>query len=200
MSPPIPRLDFGLHLPSLIWPSWAQVLNGVDRAVLPQIPLTLTNAIIVTAALSRQLFADGAHRVTERNLALTTGLGNLLSAPWGGYLMCHGAGGMAGHYRFGARTGTAPLLIGLSFVLLGLFLGQSGYQLLKVIPQAVLGALLFFSGIELALSSKPTRFKDQDLFLVLLMAVLGIAINPAVAFGVGLPLSYGLSRGWLRLT
>ena len=37
----------------LVWPNWAQMWNGVENAVLPQIPLTLTNAIIVTAAVSR---------------------------------------------------------------------------------------------------------------------------------------------------
>ena len=167
--------------------------------MLPQVPLTLTNAIIVTAAVSRQLFPEGSGRVTERNLALTTGLGNLLAAPFGGYLMCHGAGGMTAHYRFGARTATAPLLIGLVLAALGLVLGASGYQLLRTIPDAVLGALLLFSGIDLALSSKPGEHKGADLFLVLLMAALGVAVNPAVAFAVGVPLAYAVKHGWLKL-
>ena len=199
VSPPVPRLIFGLHLPQLIWPSLAQVQDGVIHAVLPQIPLTLTNAIIVTAAVSRQLFPGQPHRVSERNLAITTGLGNLLAAPFGGYLMCHGAGGMTGHYRFGARTATAPLLIGLTLVALGLFLGSSGYQLLRVIPDAVLGGLLLFSGIDLALSSRPGDYRDADLFLVLLMAAIGVAVNPAAAFAVGLPLAYAFKHRWLKV-
>ena len=199
VSPPIPALDFGLHLPHLIWPSLAAVEDGVIHAVLPQIPLTLTNAIIVTAAVSRQLFPGQAGRVTERNLALTTGLGNLLAAPFGGYLMCHGAGGMSGHYRFGARTATAPLLIGLTLASLGLFLGSSGYQLLRTIPDAVLGGLLLFSGIDLALSSKPGDYAGADLFLVLLMAAVGVAVNPAAAFAVGLPLAYAIKHRWLKV-
>jgi predicted benzoate:H+ symporter BenE len=32
MAPPFPALDFGLHLPHLIIPSWAQVIHGVCRA------------------------------------------------------------------------------------------------------------------------------------------------------------------------
>jgi predicted benzoate:H+ symporter BenE len=153
MAPPFPHLDFGLHLPQLIIPSWSQIVHGTKNAVLPQIPLTLTNAIIVTAAVTRQLFPNEVNPVTERNLALTTGLGNLLAAPFGGYLMCHGAGGIAGHVRFGARTATAPVLIGLVFVVLGIGFGESGYALLKTIPEAVVGGLLLFSGLELALSS-----------------------------------------------
>lgn len=198
-SPAPPPLDFGLHLPRLIWPTWAQVEDGVIHAVLPQIPLTLTNAIIVTASVSRQLFPGESTRVNERNLALTTGIGNLLAAPFGGYLMCHGAGGMTGHYRFGARSATAPLLLGLVLVALGLFLGASGYQLLRTIPDAVLGGLLLFSGIDLALSSRPGEYKDADLFLVLLMAAIGVAVNPAAAFAVGVPLAYAVRHRWLRV-
>jgi SulP family sulfate permease len=199
LSPPFPHLEFGLHLPHIVLPTWKQVANGVEYAVLPQIPLTLTNAIIVTAAVSRQLFGEEARHVSERHLALTTGLGNLLAAPFGGYMMCHGAGGIAGHVRFGARTGTAPIFIGLIFLALGLLLGDSGYQLLKTIPNAALGALLLFSGIDLALSSRLERFRDADLFLVILMAAIGVAVNPAVAFAIGLPLSYGLKHRWIRL-
>jgi hypothetical protein len=198
ISPPLPPLALGLHLPHLVWPNWAQVWNGVENAVLPQIPLTLTNAIIVTAALSRELFPEKGRRANERTLSLTTGLGNLLAAPFGGYLMCHGAGGIAGHVRFGARTGTAPLLIGLAFLGLGLLLGEGGYYLLRTVPDAVLGGLLTFSGIDLALSSKPGRYEGTELFLVLLMAAIGVAVNPAVAFAVGLPLAYGVEQGWLR--
>jgi sulfate permease, SulP family len=199
IAPPFPALDFSLHLPHLIIPSWSQILHGTEFAVLPQIPLTLTNAIIVTAAVSRQLFPKELHPVNERNLAITTGLGNLLAAPFGGYLMCHGAGGIAGHVRFGARTATAPVLIGLLFLGLGLAFGQSGYALLKTIADAVLGGLLLFSGIELALSSKLQEHKNEDLFLVLLMAAIGVALNPAAAFVVGLPIAYAFKRGWLSL-
>lgn len=198
VSPPFPALTFGLHLPDLIIPTWEETLHGIEFAVLPQIPLTLTNAIIVTAVLSRQLFPLEINPVNERNLSLTTGLGNLLTAPFGGYLMCHGAGGLSGHYRFGGRTATAPVLIGLVFLGLGVLLGESGYALLKTIPDAVLGALLLFSGIDLALSSRPQSYKDADLFLVLLMAAIGVALNPAVAFAVGLPLAFALQRGWLK--
>jgi SulP family sulfate permease len=192
-------LDFGLHLPQLVVPSWTQIVHGTQNAVLPQIPLTLTNAIIVTAAVSRQFFPKELHPVTERNLAITTGLGNLLAAPFGGYLMCHGAGGIAGHVRFGARTATAPVLIGLVFVVLGLGFGDSGYALLKTIPDAVLGGLLLFSGIELALSSKLQEYRDADRFLVLLMAAIAVAFNPAAAFIVGVPLAFAAKRRWLKV-
>jgi Molybdate transporter of MFS superfamily len=117
--------------------------------------------------------------------------------PFGGYLMCHGAGGVSGHFRFGARTGTAPLLIGLVFLSLGLLFGEGGHVLLRTIPNAVLGGLLLFSGIDLALSSKSGSYQGADLFLVILMAAVGLAVNPAVAFAIGVPLAYGIRHGWL---
>ena len=91
------------------------------------------------------------------------------------------------------------MLIGLVFIGLGVGLGESGYALLRTIPDPVLGALLMFSGIELALSAKLHEYQGRDLFLVLLMAAVGVALNPATAFAVGLPLAYALKRGSLRL-
>jgi sulfate permease, SulP family len=199
VAPPLPVLDFGIHLPQLKLPAWQDIVHGTIYAVLPQIPLTLTNGIIVTAAMTRHLFPNERHPVTERNLAITTGLGNLLAAPFGGYLMCHGAGGIAGHFRFGGRTATAPVLIGLVFVVLGIVFGESGYALLKTIPDAVLGGLLLFSGLELALSSKIQDHKGADLFVVLLMAAIGVTLNPAAAFAVGLPIAYAIKRGWISV-
>jgi len=193
-APAVPSLTFGIHLPALIVPSWDETLHGIEFAVLPQIPLTLTNAIIVTAVLSRQLFPREINPVNERNLAITTGIGNLLAAPFGGYLMCHGAGGLAGHHRFGGRTATAPVLIGMVFLALGFLLGDSGYQLLRTIPDAVLGALLLFSGLDLAQSSKPQSYEGPELFIVFLMAAIGIVFNPAAAFAAGLPLALALRR------
>jgi SulP family sulfate permease len=196
---PFPTLALGLHLPQPIWPTWQDVLHGAQFAALPQIPLTLTNAIIVTAAVSHQLLPGSAGRVTERNLALTTGIGNLVAAPLGGYLMCHGAGGIAGHYRFGARTGTAPLIIGGSFLAMALLLGDSAFGLLALVPAAVLGSLLFFSGVELALASSPQRFANAELFAVLVVGAISVTANPAVAFILGWILAIGIQRGLVKL-
>jgi hypothetical protein len=196
---PVPPLTIGLHLPPVVWPSWSQLVRGTEVMVVPQLPLTLTNAIIVTAVVTRQLFPKEQHHVSERTLALSTGLGNLLAAPFGGYLMCHGAGGITGHHRFGARSATAPVLIGAAFLALGLLLGNSALPLLALVPGAVLGSLLFFSGVELALSAKPQGYAGSDLFVVLIVAAVSVASNPAVAFVAGLPLAYAVRRGLVRL-
>ena len=195
---PLPHLTLGIHVPSLVQPTWEDVLRGTELAVLPQIPLTLTNAVVATAAVTRQLLPQRSGRVTERNLAITTGLGNLIAAPFGGYPMCHGAGGIAGHYRFGARTGAAPVLIGIAFLAMGILLGDSAFALLALVPPAVLGSLLFFSGIELAVSSAPQRFAGHDLFPLLVVAALCVTANPAIGFVVGMLWAVAVRRGWLR--
>lgn len=90
-APPLP--GFALHLPQLTLPNdWRTVWQGLEMAVLPQLPLTLTNAIIITAVICRELFPERAERATVRNLALTSGAANLLLAPFGAMPMCHGAG------------------------------------------------------------------------------------------------------------
>ncbi|MFN8634729.1 MAG: putative sulfate/molybdate transporter [Chloroflexota bacterium] len=189
--PAAPGLALGLHLPALVLPTWAETMRGVEIAVLPQIPLTLTNGIVVTSALARELFPDRPslpNRATVGRLSLTTGLGNLLAAPFGGYLMCHGASGLAGHFRFGARTAAAPCIIGVLFVLL------------RMVPDAALGALLLFGGLELAVAARVQRFSTEsgEMVTVALMAIVGIATNAAYAFVVGMLLAWGFRRGWLR--
>jgi MFS superfamily sulfate permease-like transporter len=198
LTPPLPAVSLGLHLPVPVMPSWDEARLALDRAVLPQLPLTVTNAIIVAAALSRQLFAERAGAVSETRLALTTGFGNMLAACFGGYPMCHGAGGMAAHHRFGARSGTAPLVIGGTLLALGLLLGEDATHLLKLVPEPVLGALLLFSGLELAMASKPHAHGPERMFVVLAIALLCLASTPAVAFAVGLALAVAVERGWLK--
>lgn len=190
----IPRVDLGLYLPHGVMPNPQDFLRASYVAVLPQIPLTLTNAIIVTAVLARQWFPKEEHHVTVRNLSLSTGVGNILAAPLGGYMMCHGAGGLAGHYRFGARTGGAGVIIAV-FLSLGLFLGSGGVALLSLIPTAVVGSLLLFSGLELAASARVGGFPRWMAGLALGVAALAIGLNPAVAFGAGLAVAWVL-RHW----
>ncbi len=187
LVPALPPLDLGLHLPAPVVPAWDEVLFGLEHAVLPQLPLTVTNAVIVAASLTRHFYPEHAARASERNLALSQGAANLLLAPFGAYPMCHGSGGIAAHHRFGARSGAAPVIIGVALLALGLVLGPGGYALLAAIPDAVLGALLAFSGLELAASAKLARWRGSRLGIVAGMGALCVAANPAVAFALGWP-------------
>ncbi len=60
---------------------------------------------------------------------------NLISTFIGGIPMCHGAGGMAGHIRFGARTGGALVILGVIVLFTGLFLSDSVSLIFQVFPR-----------------------------------------------------------------
>lgn len=141
-------------LPLAAWPSAAELQDAFALLVLPQLSLTLTNAVLLTALVAGDYFGERAAHVTPRRLSVTSGLANLLLTPLGALPMCHGAGGLAAHWRFGARSGTAPLLLGLALLAVALLPGGLGFALLAAIPAAALGALLVMAAGELALSRR----------------------------------------------
>jgi len=167
--------------------------------VIPQIPLTVGNAVIGTTDACRTFFGEKGvpGQVSNRNFAISMGLANLGTGLLGGMPMCHGAGGLAAHYRFGARTGGANLMIGGIFLLLALGLGKMGIALLAAIPQGILGVLLLFAGLELALLIRDVQNRT-DYFITLLVAGIGLATtNMGVAFFIGI-LVQGLIK-WRRI-
>jgi MFS superfamily sulfate permease-like transporter len=141
-------------LPFTAWPSLAELERAFSLFVLPQLSLTFTNAVLLTALLAGDYFGERAAHVTPKRLAVTSGLANLLLTPLGALPMCHGAGGLAAHHRFGARSGTAPLLLGLALLAVALLPGDLGLVLLAAIPAAGLGALLLMAAGELALTKR----------------------------------------------
>ena len=128
-------------------------VHAVLSGVLAQLPLTLLNAVVVAAAVARSLYPDRAARVNERRLAATNGLMNLLLAPLGAMPMCHGAGGIAAHRRFGARGMGAPLIMAASCAAVAA-MGPEIVGLLMTIPPAVVGALLIYAAADLILSPR----------------------------------------------
>ncbi|MEJ2621749.1 MAG: putative sulfate/molybdate transporter, partial [Candidatus Thiodiazotropha sp.] len=146
---PLETLRFGLHWPQWSSFSWQQLGFSAHAILLPQLSLTLTNAIIATAAIASHYFPQDKQRITPTKLGLTTGIMNMLLAPLGGFPMCHGAGGLVAQHRFGASSWLAPVLFGLTMLGLGLTLGADAIKLLMLIPLAAVGALLLYAGIDL---------------------------------------------------
>jgi MFS superfamily sulfate permease-like transporter len=185
----LPELTFGRI-------SWKELLSGFVILGLPQAPLTLGNAIIGTVAENNQHFPN--RKVTAKTISLDHGVMNLISTCIGGVPLCHGAGGMAGHIRFGARTGGALVILGLIVLLTGLFLSDSVTLLFQFFPRSILGVILFFAGVELALVVKDIKLKKQNLFV--LVVTTGTAMwNMGVAYLAGLILYYGLQRRWFKV-
>jgi MFS superfamily sulfate permease-like transporter len=177
------QLKWGLYLPQWTHISADDFRAGFWRAAVPQIPLTTLNSVIAVCALSVDLFPDRpAH---PRSVAVSVGLMNLISCWFGAMPMCHGAGGLAGQYRFGARTNASILFLGAAKLFLAVFLGGSLLMLLRVYPNSILGVLLGISGLELAVVA---RDQTQREAAIIMLATAGCTLafeNTALGFALG---------------
>jgi MFS superfamily sulfate permease-like transporter len=176
---------FALNVPHLIVPTWREVWRSLEIAVLPQLSLTLTNAVIVTASLSRELFPATGHVASERNLALSSGLANVLLCPFGAMPMCHGAGGLQAQYRFGARTGLAPIIFGVVLLVLAVGFANQAATLFAIIPIGAVGALLILAGTDLAISRRLFDGKPSCLPVIGVAALVTVTVNPALGLILG---------------
>ena len=176
--------------------SWGDFVKGSLLLAIPQLPLTIGNAVIAIRAENNELFPD--RPVSDRMMAISQGIMNLVTAPFGGIPLCHGAGGMAGHVRFGARTGGSLVMLGGIMMLLALFFSQSVGLLFQIFPKAVLGVILFFAGAELAISTRDIGSRKEDFYVMLVVA--GFAMwNMGAAFLAGVILHQALERKWVRI-
>jgi MFS superfamily sulfate permease-like transporter len=190
------RPDFRMPVFTFGRMSWSEFVAGSLLLAVPQLPLTIGNAVIAIRAENNELFPD--RPVSDRMMAISQGVMNLLSAPFGGIPLCHGAGGMAGHVRFGARTGGSLVMLGAIMMALALFFSNSVGLLFQIFPKAVLGVILFFAGTELAITTKDIGSKKEDVYVMLVVA--GFAMwNMGAAFLAGIVLYQALHRRWLKV-
>jgi SulP family sulfate permease len=182
----------GLYLPRILplgFPGGADFTFALLALVVPQMPMTLGNAVIADMDLSITYFGTAARRVTGRALCVSMALGNFLSALLGGMPICHGAGGLAAHYRFGARSAGSNLIIGAIFILLTLLLGNHILAVFNLVPMAILGVLLVFAGSQLALTVLDIE-ERKEMFVVVSILGITLASNLAAGFIVGIALAY----------
>ncbi len=191
--------SLGLGLTSPHWspPGWSDFASAFPKAALPQIPLTTLNSVVAVCALSADLFPD--RPAGPRKVAVSVGLMNLIAAWFGGMPMCHGAGGLAGQYRFGARTNGSILFLGAAKMAGAVLLGASLTTLCRAFPVSILGAMLAFSGMELALVTRDQTSKT-DAFAMLLTAGACLGLNNiALGFSLGLVLTLCLRLRRFRI-
>lgn len=191
------RMSFHLRLPefALTKIGWGDLATGVLVLGLPQVALTLGNAIIATVEENNSLFSD--RPITVKTVAIDHGIMNLVGTSLGGVPMCHGAGGMAGHVRFGARTGGALVILGALVLFVGLFLGDSVATLFRLFPGSLLGVILLFGGLELASGVKANNLQKEDRYVMFLTT--GVSMwNMGAGYLGGLLLWYVFQRRWLR--
>lgn len=194
-------LRFGINLPGILpsgMPSTRDFSLAFLLLVLPQIPMTFGNAVIAYADLSREYFGEASSRVTYRSACISMAIANFVSFLTGGMPLCHGAGGLAAHYRFGARTAGSNLIIGSIFVILAIFLGKHLLSILYLVPMSILGVLLLFAGGQLAMTI--IDLKDRkELFVTLVILGITLATNLAAGFIAGLTIAYLLKSNRMNI-
>ncbi|KAI2469432.1 hypothetical protein F4781DRAFT_431316 [Annulohypoxylon bovei var. microspora] len=155
------------HLPHFrVWhpyfelPWWSADAIGMGIA---QLPLTTLNSIIAASALAADLLPElPAPSVTE--LGISVAIMNILGCWFGAMPVCHGAGGLAAQYRFGARSGASIILLGLFKMLLGILFGESLLDLLTAFPKTLLGIMVIAAGLELAKVGQSLNHGAPDLW------------------------------------
>ena len=181
-------LSIGPTRMQVIFPSLPDFWTAFIMLILPQIPLTIGNACVGTADTCCTLFPQSPSLSKSKagKFALTMGIANFPAGFFGAVPMCHGTGGLAAHFRFGARTGGAPVMIGAILVVMALAFGEFGFALLAMIPNSVLGVLLVFAGLELCPLVRSLK-GNEEYFVALLITGIALAVpNMAWAFGIGI--------------
>lgn len=184
----------GFTLPRTRVPSPADILQGFLVLGLAQIPLSLGNSIYATRQLVQDLFPSRS--IGARRIALTYSLMNLVNPFFSGIPTCHGSGGLAGHYTFGGRTGGSPLLYGILYLAMGLFLSGAFDQVVHLFPLPILGVILLMEALVLVrLSGDMTGDRFQFTVTLLVgLAALALPYGFLVGLVVGTLLIYAGAR------
>lgn len=155
--------SFRIWHPNTFLPSWIDFKTGALDAGLGQIPLTTLNSIIAVSYLSADLLPHiPAPDVTS--IGISVALMNLIGGWFGAMPVCHGSGGLAAQYKFGARSGASIIILGLFKMILGFLSGESLVGLLRVYPKSLLGIMVFAAGLELAKVGESLNYGARDLW------------------------------------
>ncbi|TKW54109.1 Molybdate transporter 1 [Colletotrichum tanaceti] len=157
-----------LRIPDIWQPHWFQwdldwfKYKPLSMAI-GQLPLTTLNSVIAVSALAADLLPDmPTPSVTA--MGISVGVMNLIGTWWGAMPVCHGAGGLAAQYRFGARSGASVIVLGLFKIVLGVVFGNSLIDLLKHYPKSLLGVMVIAAGLELAKVGHSLNHGASDLW------------------------------------
>ncbi|MDR8390740.1 putative sulfate/molybdate transporter [Aliifodinibius sp. S!AR15-10] len=178
-------------------PDWSPWWNIVALLVIPQLPLTLGNAVYAANDACHEFWPDRSEKVSITKLASTIGLINVVIGLFGGFPICHGAGGIAAHKRFSAQSGGAVIIIGALFV--SIALSGSLSTVLFLIPIPVLGVLLLFDSWQMITFAFRQEQVNQ-IAVALTVGVLSFAThNLTIALLVGLLFEWGLNFWSVKL-
>lgn len=184
--------SFGVATPRISVPQPKAIWDGFLLLALAQIPLSIGNSVLATSQCIKDFFPEKS--VGVKKIGFTYSLMNIVSPFLGGIPMCHGSGGIAGHYAFGGRTGGSVIIYGSLYLVLGFFFSSGFGTIVHVFPLPVLGVILLFEGLFLIsllkdVSTGETDLRRSDFFIAILTGIIA----------AGLPYGYavGLVTGWI---
>jgi MFS superfamily sulfate permease-like transporter len=148
----LPSVSF--NYPEIVVPTLEEFKTGFLSASLGQLPLTTLNSVVALSSLANDLFPERSSLNTVGKISISVGLMNIIGCFFGSIPYCHGSGGLAGQYRFGARSEVSILILGFFKLILGILFGKTLTNLLGYFPNSILGVMLFVSGIELSAAAR----------------------------------------------
>ncbi|MEY2904329.1 MAG: hypothetical protein RJA52_345 [Bacteroidota bacterium] len=167
--------SFGFNLPTFILPAKEDILKGFLLLAIPQIPLSLGNSILATRQVSKDLFPDRPP-LSIKKIGFTYSIMNLLVPFMGGIPVCHGSGGMVGHYAFGGRTGGSVIIYGIIYLLIGFFFGKGFADIIHVFPLPILGVILVFEGLSLILLIRDITDDKRGLVIAIMVGIMAFGL------------------------
>lgn len=172
----------GFSVPRFHTPTLQDVLTGFVVLALPQIPLSLGNSILATRQVVQDFFPD--RPLSVRKISFTYSLMNLINPFFSGIPTCHGSGGVAGHYAFGARTGGSVVIYSLLYLLLGFFFSGGFEKIVQVFPLPILGVILLFEGLTLMMLIRDLIDSKAELAIALLVGLMASSLPYGYVIGL----------------
>jgi len=180
-----------LSLPLLSSPELHELWPAFLILVLPQFPLSLANSVIATQQTVEDLFPK--RKISLKKIGLTYGVANVIAPFFSGVPLCHGSGGLAGHYGFGARTGGSVIIYGSFYLLTGLFFSHALTQVMAFFPTPILGVILFFEAIVLLGLARDLREERQKLGIALMVGAVCVLVPQGFLVGM----IFGVVMSWI---
>lgn len=183
------ELTFQWPIIRFYFPSLREMGIGMLRAGIAQLFLTLTNVMVATVKLAHDLFPQKKETFTANALAQNMGIMNIVNPLIGGMPLCHGSGGLASQYAFGARNGGSMIYEGILEIFFGLCFGNSLFIIFETFPTGLLGSMLLYTAIVLGTNGYK-KTERKYLPIVIFSAISCLFLNISWGFLIVLGLYF----------
>jgi MFS superfamily sulfate permease-like transporter len=165
---------FTFVLPEFHVPNNEVLFEALVLLALPQIPLSIGNSILASNQIVNDLFPEKKIKINK--ISFTYSIMNIVSPFFGGIPVCHGSGGLVGHYNFGARTGGSVVFYGIIFLIIGLFFSSGIQNFFYLIPIQILGVILLFESFSMIKLLKIHTLNRLEIYIIILVGLIAFFV------------------------